>query len=148
MSMNPSPSPFPTSLLSPLPPHRCSPETNRMASLINSLHVQTPKAEGTPLVAPLPPNPSAARAASGGRGCLGNAELLELSGCSGNFFGLWALPGGLFLQLLVFPHLFRVLVLGGKGRERTGHTRGGKGREKRTQRMATTGSEEQGLKES
>lgn len=97
---------------------------------------------------PLPPNPSAVRAASGGRGCLGNAELLELSGCSGNFFGLWALPGGLFLQLLVFPHLFRVLVLGGKGRERAGYTQGGKGRDQRTQRVATTGSEEQGLKES
>lgn len=58
--------PFPASLLAPLPPHHCSPETNRMASLVNSLHVQTPKAEGTPLATPLPPIPSAARAASGG----------------------------------------------------------------------------------
>lgn len=73
MSMSPSLPPFPNSLLlSPLPPHHCSPETNRMASLVNSLHVQTPKAEETPLATPLPPNPSAGRAADGGRGCLGN----------------------------------------------------------------------------
>lgn len=45
-----------------------------MASLVNSLHVQTPKAEETPLATPLPPNPSAGRAAHGWRGCLGNCR--------------------------------------------------------------------------
>ncbi|KAF3818422.1 hypothetical protein GH733_011839 [Mirounga leonina] len=52
--------------------------------------------------------PTADEAASG------TAELLELSGCSGNFVGLWALPGGLFLQLLIFPHLLRPFQHGGK----------------------------------
>jgi hypothetical protein len=41
-----------------------------------------------------------------------------------------ALPGGLFLQLLIFPHVLGMLVLGRKGGTRAGHTRllGDKGR--------------------
>lgn len=116
-------SPFPNSLLlSPLPPHHCSPETNRMASLVNSLHIQTPKAEETPPGHPPPPKPQCWESSRRpDEAASGTAELLELSGCSGNFFGLWALPRGLFLQLLVFPHLLRVLVLRRKGVKRGGH---------------------------
>ena len=146
---------FPTSLLhSPLPPHHCSPETNRMASLVNSLHVQTPNAEETPLAPPLPPNPSAGRAASDGPGCLRNCGAAGAVWPFWKLLCLWALPRGLFLQLLVFPHLLRVLVLGGKGEKRSGHTdypgiKGdrGAGGPKQTvwSPLATTGRDSQGL---
>ena len=76
---------------------------------------------------PSPQTPVLREQPAVGEAASGTAELLQLSGCSGNFFGLWALPRGLFLQLLVFPHLFRVLVLGRKGGKRAGHTWGTKG---------------------
>lgn len=55
-------------LLSPLPPRHCSPETNRMASLVNLYIYKHQKQRKRPLATPLPPNPSAGRAASS-RGC-------------------------------------------------------------------------------
>lgn len=71
---------------------------------------------------PSPQTPVLGEQPTADEAALGTAELLELSGCSGNFFGLWALPGGLFLHLLVFPHLLCVLVLRRKGVKRAGHT--------------------------
>lgn len=74
---------FPNSLFSPLPPHHCSPETNRMASLVNSLQVQTPKAEETPLGHPPPPEPQSWESSGTGEARLlrtaGAVRLLETS---------------------------------------------------------------------
>lgn len=135
---------FSTHSLSPLPPHHCSPETNRMASLVNLLHVQTPKAEETPLWPPPSPR-TPVLGEQPAADAAGTRLLRELSGCPGNFLGLWALPGGLFLQLLVFPHLLCVLVLERKGGTKAGHTRlpgEDKGQENGTQKMVTTGRAE------
>lgn len=70
---------------------------------------------------PSPQTPVLGEQPAAGEAASGTVELLELSSCSGNFSGLWALPGGLFLQLLVFPHLFCVLVLRGKRGKRARH---------------------------
>lgn len=81
----------------------------------------------------------------------GTRLLWEPSGCPGSFLGLWALPGGLFLQLLVLPHLLCVLVLGRKGGTRAGHTRlpgEVRGQENGKQRLVTTGRAEQSAKAS
>lgn len=97
-----------------------------------------------PLATPLPPEPQCWESSQQPR-ATGTRLLRELSGCPGNFLGLWALPGGLFLQLLVFPHLLCVLVLGRKGGTKVGHTRlpgEDKGQENGTQKMVTTGRAE------
>lgn len=96
--------------------------------MLNSSHIQTPKAEETPLATPLPPNPSAGRAAGGGRGeAASELQLLELSGCSGNFFR----PPGLYLEASSFSSLFfrtSSACLSWEGRERRGQvTQGSKG---------------------
>lgn len=75
------------------------PKTTRMASLVNSVHSQTTKAEGRPFppagpVLRQPPTPPGAVSPN-----------------------IASLPGGLFLELLVFPHFFCMFVLWGGGRE-------------------------------
>lgn len=91
---------FSTLSLSPLPPHHCSPETNRMASLVNLLHVQTPKAEETPLGHPPPPEPQCWESSQRPRllepGCYGSCPaVLETS-----------LASGLYLEASSFSSLF------------------------------------------
>lgn len=70
------------------------PETNRMASLVNSLHSRTKKAEERP-----PFHHPTLRCGS----------LRHLPGAVSPTIA--SLPGGFFLELLVFPHFFRVFVL-------------------------------------
>lgn len=85
MSMGSSLPLFPHSLLlSPLPPRHCSPETNRMASLVNLYIYKHQKQRKRPLATPLPPNPSAGRAA-------GSQRLLE-PGSVGAVRLSWKLP--------------------------------------------------------
>ena len=125
-----------------------------MASLVNSLHVQTPKAEQTPLATPPPPKPRCWESSQHGPGCLRNCGAAGAVWPFWKLLCLWALPRGLFLQLLVFPHLLRVLVLGGKGEKISGHTDdpgikgdGGVGGPKQTvwSPLATAGRDTQGL---
>jgi hypothetical protein len=100
MSLGSSSPPSSTRSLSPLPPHHCSPETNRMASLVNLLHVQTPKAEETPLGHPPPPEPQCWESSQQPRllepGCYGSCPaVLETS-----------LASGLYLEASSFSSLF------------------------------------------
>lgn len=151
MSMGSSLPLFPHSLLlSPLPPRHCSPETNRMASLVNLYIYKHQKQRKRPLATPLPPNPSAGRAA-------GSQRLLE-PGCCGSRPAVLeaSVASGLYLEASSFSSLFfrtSSACLSWKGREGQGRvTQGCQGRPegKRTESKGwwTTGRAELSTKAS
>lgn len=127
MSMGSSLPPFQHSLLlSPLPPRHCSPETNRMASLVNLYIYKHQKQRKRPLATPPPPKPQCWESSQ-------QPRLLE-PGCCGSRPAVLdaSLASGLYLEASSFSSLFfrtSSACLSWEGREGQGQvTQGCQGR--------------------
>lgn len=114
----------------PFPPHP-PPERRRRRRRLRWLHpldsvTSTNKESRATSTIPAPFRPGAAEASG-----ITSPELSSPSSAS--------LPGGFFLELLVFPHFFRVFVLrdrgGGRGRRRKGEEEEGEERGTRVSRI-------------